>query len=156
MLFLMAALALATGACSDSNGPDGEGAAMTAKVNGKSLTLSSVFWGVRTSDFFASGSPDIGINQETVSISGDSISAPGTYTIGGSGSVKIEGEYKPGGTTASYSSNRSDKRVAGTLTLTAIDTTHLKGTFSFTAWNEDDPNDSVVITDGTVNLVKDY
>lgn len=156
MLFLVAALALATGACSDSNGPDGSGDSMTAKVNGKSIELNSVFWGVRTSDFFAAGSPDIGINQETVEISAVNITAPGTYTIGGNGTVKVTGEYTLAGSDIPYTTTRVDKRVAGTLTLTAIDTTQLKGTFSFTAWDPKNPSDSVVVTDGTLNLVKDY
>lgn len=156
MIVLAAALALGIGSCSDSNGPDGSGDSMTAKVNGKSVELNSVFWGVRTSDFFAAGSPDIGIAQETLEIGADNITGPGTYAIGGNGSVKVTGEYSTAGATASYTTARSDKRIAGTLTLTTIDTTHLKGTFSFTAWNEKDPNDSVVVTDGTLNLVKDY
>jgi hypothetical protein len=160
MIFLAVALALGIGACGDdANGPDGTGKSMTAKVNGKSVSINSVFWGVRTSDFYASGSPEIGIAQETVDISGKNINnnSTGTFDIGGTGPVQLIGQYTAAGSGGTvYRTVRADKRVAGTMTITAIDTTQLKGTFSFTAWNTSNPNDSVVVTEGTVNLKKDY
>ncbi len=127
---------------------------MSAKVNGQSLRLSSVFWGVTSSSFFAVGSTDIGIAQETVGISADSITGPGTYDIGGNGSVKVTGKYIPAGSSTTYQT--APNRVVGSLRIVAIDSTQLKGEYSFTAWNSANPDDSVVISDGTLNLVKDY
>jgi len=153
-IFLAALLAITIGACGDdaSSGPDGNSKTLGAKVNGRTLDLTSVSWGYNTVNFFVSGSTSILPPREMLDMSIDDISGPGTFQFGGGNAGKATGHYSPSGSTKTYSTDGGT--VAGQVIVTEIDTAHAKGTFSFTARNVADPNDSVVITEGTFNTKK--
>lgn len=153
-IFLAALFVITLAACGgdETSGPDGNAKTLSAKVNGRTLDLTSVSWGYNTVDFFVSGGTDIFPPRETVEVSIDDITAPGTYQFGGGNSGKATGEYTPTGSNIAYTT--AGGPVAGQVVVTEIDTAHAKGTFSFTARNPNNPNDSVVISEGSFNTKK--
>ncbi len=146
LLFPIAALAMAS--CSDSaTNVDPSGKAMTAKLNGSALNLTSVSSGWNTKAMFVTGSTDLFPPRQTIGIDLDSIGSTGTFQLGGINSVG-SGEYR----SASDSVYTTGVNATGTVTVTSFTDTHATGTFRFTAKRASNPNDSVVVSEGTFDV----
>jgi hypothetical protein len=106
---------------------------MTATIDGKAWTAATSF--ALQSDAVASryllSGIEVGTNTSIVLSIGD-IPGPGTYPLGVDG-VTVAGGF--GGVTAlsGQTWNTSFSGAAGTITITALTTKHIAGTFSFTA-----------------------
>jgi hypothetical protein len=155
--FLLSAMLVCAAACSDDpTTGGGGGVGMTVKVNGAALNITSLSHGYNTKAFFANGKTTLFPPNQTVDITIDSIYGTGNFPLGGPGSIAT-GEYE----TADASSNRvtytTDGNVQrGMIVVTEYNATteHFKGTFFFTAINKTNPNDSVVVTEGTFDVTK--
>ncbi len=121
----------------------------TAKIDGADWSsASSQLIGSRIEDYlFVSGAT--GNEYETISINFfDFPGTAGNYNIG-TGEYDFHCFYSIGET--SYFVFDDVPAATGTLVITAIDAKSVKGTFSFTGFNNDE-NASVTITDGSFHL----
>lgn len=121
----------------------------TAKVDGAAWSsASNQLIGSRADDYlFVSGATSN--EHETISINFfDFPGTAGTYNIG-TGEYDFHCFYSIGET--SYFVFDDVPAATGTLVITAIDANSVKGTFSFTGFNNDE-NASVTVTDGSFYL----
>jgi len=80
----------------------------------------------------------------------------GTYEISQEAAISAIGSYIEVNTTTFTSKTWvapfEDSGVAGSITITEISDTNIKGTFNFTARNQEDAQDSKEITGGSFNV----
>lgn len=133
----------------DDDNNDSDSYHFTAKVDGAAWSsASSQLIGSRIEDYlFVSGATSN--EHETISINFfDFPGTAGTYNIG-TGEYDFHCFYSIGET--SYFVFDDVPAATGTLVITAIATNSVKGTFSFTGFNNDE-NASVTVTDGSFHL----
>jgi hypothetical protein len=89
---------------------------------------------------------DMGANSLTVVLYG--IDAPGSYSVNNTTNSVLN--YSPGSGGVAYSTGECDA-ASGTITITAIDATHVEGTFSFTGKDTEncDTGATKTVTNGT-------
>lgn len=142
-------------------GPGGGGSAsFTATINGQS-------WAADTLGFTVTGNPGVpgsliisGVevvtptNYKTLSLTVSFIGATGSYPMG------INIGTTPGGTGSSVVVSGSNvttyltplSGAAGTVTITSLTASRMKGTFSFTADPSPGPGASLTVTNGTFDV----
>jgi len=141
-------------------GPGGGSAAFTATINGQA-------WTADTIGFSVTGNPGVpgsliisGVevvtptNYRTLSVTVSFIGATGQYPMG------INIGTTPGGTASAVVVSGSNvttyltalSGAEGTVTITSLTATRMKGTFSFTADESPGPGPQLVVTNGTFDI----
>lgn len=81
---------------------------------------------------------------------------PRSYDVGGDNLVTITASYVEVNTatfeSTAYAAPYEGGELAGTITITEITDTNIKGNFSFKVKNQNDQNDAKQITDGAFNV----
>jgi len=165
ILFLVAVLSTAAISCAgdDDGGGPGPSAAegtITASVGGNNFT--SITQGTTAMKVAVGGTytitiqgTDLGGRQIQLILNGVD-GETGTYEISQEAAISAIGSYIEVNT-ATFTSQTwvapfEDSGVAGSITITEISDTNIKGTFNFTARNQEDAQDSKEITGGSFNV----
>lgn len=161
ILVLMAVVAVSFTSCNkDDDGgsePEGGTGTFTAKVDGDSYTgmegtVVAQISGGGTALAVSGGT----MESENLQVVITNFEGVGTYTLGimnvGTYSYLPDPSNPDPSSVVIYSTVGTGQGSNGTLKVSSYEGGVIKGTFSFTAYNLNNPNDTVSVTDGAYNI----
>lgn len=168
---LMALVALNYNSCStDDDGGDGGAAAegtITAKINGANFSSTPAATSATSvtvngvTQVALVGSELSGGNSRNFAIQLISVEGEGTYQIGvmdDTGIIPVVATYTEASGDAGGNVETTswvapfDDTVAGELNIAEFTDTKIRGTFNFTAKNQEDSSDEISVTEGSFNI----